>query len=348
MLERTYTALNFDDPARMACLVQISATAQSFFKKILPKGKTLKFSVEVDSDGKVQISTEKEPWEALARQMGIQARLDFLVGGYHVRLVDFTKLHQVSHEDLDHMVDALLLTKDCMVLDLMCGYGAVSERILENAKKKGLSIKLHCADLYLEQINRMKEDLRKQICDIRLIDARSLPYADNTFDVIFIKMGVHDVPHQDQKVVFDEVFRILKPGGRFVVWEILTNHSEEQDAFSAQINKKDSLAGYESFLIDRYFLRPDQLITLYKNSNFTEIEEVFCAHFKEGTQSRLDSELHNDQNKLNELNDFTRQCIPNNIRSSMHYEDSGNNISMVIPNRVFRAVKPFLKNHPGS
>ncbi|MDR3623656.1 MAG: methyltransferase domain-containing protein [Chlamydiales bacterium] len=339
MKRQKYVPLHFDSHNRVAVLAQISTEAQKFFNETIPAGEKLKISVEIDHNGDVQVFKEESTWGHIARAAGIQMRLNLLVGGYHVRIVDFSKLHQVNTEDLDRMVDALSLANGNIALDMMCGYGSLTERILEVSKKNEISIELYCADLYLEQLERIKESVKKQICDIRITDARCTSYPDNFFDAIAIKMGIHDVPRSDQGLIFDEAFRILKPGGRLVIWEVLTDRSEEQDAFSAQINKKDELAGYESFIIDRYFLRSDQVIALYKNSGFIEVEEVFSAHFSESSKSRLDSELHHDPHKLEELNQYIRKCTPENIRASMHYQDNGESISMTIPNRVFRAIK---------
>jgi SAM-dependent methyltransferase len=48
-------------------------------------------------------------------------------------------------------------------------------------------------------------------------DATGLPLASQAFDTVFMLGGVHHVPNRD--LLFKEVARILKPGGRFIFRE---------------------------------------------------------------------------------------------------------------------------------
>ncbi len=48
-------------------------------------------------------------------------------------------------------------------------------------------------------------------------DAQSLPFDDESFDVVTVAFGVRNLPDRDAN--FAEVFRVLKPGGRYVVLE---------------------------------------------------------------------------------------------------------------------------------
>jgi ubiquinone/menaquinone biosynthesis C-methylase UbiE len=45
-------------------------------------------------------------------------------------------------------------------------------------------------------------------------DATMLPLADNAFDTVIMLGGIHHVP--DRKALFEQVFRVLKPGGTFI------------------------------------------------------------------------------------------------------------------------------------
>jgi ubiquinone/menaquinone biosynthesis C-methylase UbiE len=58
----------------------------------------------------------------------------------------------------------------------------------------------------------------------RIIDAQSLPFADNSMDLVVCCFGYMFVP--DKPKAFAEVFRILKPGGIFLfaTWDKLENN----------------------------------------------------------------------------------------------------------------------------
>jgi ubiquinone/menaquinone biosynthesis C-methylase UbiE len=49
-------------------------------------------------------------------------------------------------------------------------------------------------------------------------DARSLPYADDTFDAVVVTTVLGEIP--DQQAALAEIARVLKPGGRLVVGEV--------------------------------------------------------------------------------------------------------------------------------
>lgn len=53
-------------------------------------------------------------------------------------------------------------------------------------------------------------------------DATSLPFADHSFDIVFIRGGIHHVPNMQG--VFSEVARVLKPQGRCIMLEPLEDN----------------------------------------------------------------------------------------------------------------------------
>lgn len=341
--KRKMLSTNFssDDASRVPTLLSVSEQAQQFLSKAQEAGSRVRFVLEFDEEGRFSSHLEADAeLAALANSQQLQLRGELIADGYNIRKVDFSKIHGVAGNDLGKLADAMEISDGAHVLDVMCGYGAVSAHILERSKKEGFSVELSMCDLHRVQLDRIPDDVRDGAKEVTVGDARNLPYADAKFDAVVLKMGLHEVPHIDQPLIFQEVFRVLKPGGRFVIWEVMPDTGEQQDAFTEQMQKKNELAGYESIVVDRYFTRGEQMPWLYEEAGFVGVKQVFEANFHQSTLGRLDSELGGDRNKLEELNEFVRRCTPESIRAEVDYKDEGDSISMKVPNRIFRANKP--------
>lgn len=340
---RKMLSANFatDEDSKIPTLLSVSERSQEFLKRAKETGSKVRIVLELDGDGVLSSSLEADPdMLGLAASFELQLRAELIADGYNIRKVDFSKIHGVAGEDLEKLADAMEISDGARVLDLMCGYGAVSAHILDRTEKERLKIELSMCDLHKVQLDRIPDAVRAMAADVTVGDARNLPYDDGVFDAVVIKMGLHEVPHIDQPLVFQNVFRVLKPGGRFVIWEVMPNTGEQQDAFTEQMQKKNELAGYESIVVDRYFTRGEQMPWLFEEAGFVDVKQVFEANFHQSTLGRLDSELGGDRHKLDELNAFVRRCTPASIRSEVDYLDEGDSISMKVPNRIFRATKP--------
>ncbi len=53
-------------------------------------------------------------------------------------------------------------------------------------------------------------------------DASALPFENKSFDIATVSFALHDMPLEIRKIAASEVYRILKPGGKFVVMDYFT------------------------------------------------------------------------------------------------------------------------------
>lgn len=101
------------------------------------------------------------------------------------------------------------------VLDLGCGYGRLSEKILREFPKSktfGIDVAQSYVDLYNKNLGpRGKANVG---------DIRKLPFKDNYFETVFmVTTLMYLVKKSDQTKAMKEIFRVLKPGGSFVFIE---------------------------------------------------------------------------------------------------------------------------------
>ncbi|MBN2621429.1 class I SAM-dependent methyltransferase [candidate division WOR-3 bacterium] len=52
-----------------------------------------------------------------------------------------------------------------------------------------------------------------------IMDVRMLKFLDNTFDTVTAFFSLMYIPEDDREQVFKEVYRVLKKGGHFVIWD---------------------------------------------------------------------------------------------------------------------------------
>ena len=107
-------------------------------------------------------------------------------------------------------------------LELGCGTGF----FLLNLMQAGVAERGHVTDLSPGMVAaavRNAEALGLPV-EGRVADAESLPYADDSFDLVVGHAVLHHIP--DVELALREVLRVLKPGGRFVFAGEPTRHGD--------------------------------------------------------------------------------------------------------------------------
>jgi ubiquinone/menaquinone biosynthesis C-methylase UbiE len=111
------------------------------------------------------------------------------------------------------------------LLDIACGTGrflSQAHRALPNAKLYGLDL----SPFYLARARKVLHD----VADVSLVaeNAEKMPFANDTFDAISSVFLFHELPKDARRAVMREAWRVLAPGGVFVVCDS-NQHAESSE-----------------------------------------------------------------------------------------------------------------------
>jgi ubiquinone/menaquinone biosynthesis C-methylase UbiE len=128
----------------------------------------------------------------------------------------------------------------CSVLDVGCGLGAIDELLVREygaASVVGIDVDpLLLADM---QARIERAQMTDRIRGVQVV-AGPLPFADNSFDVVFSKDSLVQIP--DKPAIFAEVLRVLRPGGRFIASDWLRGGGADYSAEMMEYFRLEGIA----------------------------------------------------------------------------------------------------------
>ena len=154
------------------------------------------------------------------------------------------------------------------VVDL--GSGAGFDCFLA-ANKTGKAGKIIGVDMTAQMIDTARENAKKgdyENVEFRLGEIENLPVADNTADLIISNCVINLSP--DKESVFQEAFRVLKPGGRIMISDIVLTE-ELLDVL------KQSLEGYVGCVSGA--MKREDYLGVIQEAGFQDVEIIGESNF---------------------------------------------------------------------
>jgi ubiquinone/menaquinone biosynthesis C-methylase UbiE len=142
------------------------------------------------------------------------------------RLIHWARLYDLGNRLLGRrgkrlrgvLADDLELRPGDRVLDVGCGPGRLSCVFAEQIAPTGA---VDGIDASVEMIKRARSHARKRRVAVtfQVAFAQDLPFPDATFDAVGCTLALHHVAQDDQRIAVEEMYRVLKPGGRLLIAE---------------------------------------------------------------------------------------------------------------------------------
>lgn len=163
-----------------------------------------------------------------------------------------------------------VLPSQIKILDVACGTG----RTLKNIRGMLPKASLYGVDLsaaYLRKANQLLSQDAGTLPQLVQGNAEELPYLDNYFHAVTSVFLFHELPPQARQNVINEAFRVVKPGGTFIICDSI-QMSDSPELAPAMENFSDTF--HEPYY--RHYTT-DDLAARLKEAGFTEISEQ--VHF---------------------------------------------------------------------
>jgi ubiquinone/menaquinone biosynthesis C-methylase UbiE len=137
-----------------------------------------------------------------------------------------TSIVHASGADLQGLLAVASLTGRERVLDVGCGAGHVTVGLAPTAAEV---VAIDLTPAMLAQTEKQVRDRGLTNVRVEPADAAALPFADASFDVAVSRYAAHHFA--DPMAVLHEVRRVLKPGGRWLLVDVVSPTSPMADTF---------------------------------------------------------------------------------------------------------------------
>ncbi|APV44759.1 demethylmenaquinone methyltransferase / 2-methoxy-6-polyprenyl-1,4-benzoquinol methylase [Dehalogenimonas formicexedens] len=106
------------------------------------------------------------------------------------------------------------------VLDICCGTGSTTAIIAEEVNQG----KIIGVDLSPDMLAVARKKVPAQWVGFERASVDALPFGDNSFDAVLCTYGLHEIPRAIRAGALKEVFRVLRPGGKFMTMDYNLPH----------------------------------------------------------------------------------------------------------------------------
>ena len=169
----------------------------------------------------------------------------------------------------------LMLMPPLVIADLGAGEGTVSQLLARRAKHV---IAVDNSEKMVEYGANLARNNAVENLEYRLGDLESLPIGDAEVDVALFSQSLHHAQHPATALA--EAHRILKPGGRVLVLDLLKHHFEEARAMYADLHLGFTKVDLQRLLKDAGFSNVS-LAVVHRETEAPHFETVLGVGYRD-------------------------------------------------------------------
>jgi len=154
----------------------------------------------------------------------------------------------------------LNIKKGDIVLDLGCGNGDNTSKLCEITGENGF---IYGLDITSEMIERANDKNRRANLRFMKGDIHNIPLESETVNVVLSNCVINH--SNDKKKVFEEIYRILKTGGHFLIGDVMSVDSLPVEISSDPEKIAECWGGA---------IPKQRYIAIVKESGFTNVKEL--------------------------------------------------------------------------
>ncbi|MGL5796121.1 MAG: class I SAM-dependent methyltransferase [Waterburya sp.] len=151
------------------------------------------------------------------------------------------------------------------VLDIACGTGRTL-KMIRGALPKAALFGTDLSPAYLRKANQLLSEIPGELPQLLQANAEKLPFLDNYFQGLTSVFLFHELPASARQEVINEAFRILQPGGVFVICDSM--QAIDSPDFQIMMNN------FPAIFHEPYYRHytTDNLEERLTNAGFTNVE----------------------------------------------------------------------------
>ena len=183
---------------------------------------------------------------------------------------------------INKMIKAADLKDGQIVLDAMAGNGNLTAHILRYCKNQNIQnlniTTLEFSRLQCEIAKKNIPNLNVNIFWGDILTLKSFETGEilpaESFDRILLKSANHEIPEFKQEDFYNNLFSLLKPGGKLIMLGFVFDDEEERNEFAVITKFKDSAAGMKYAAENRHFSTRAEINNHLQQVGFTSFYTV--------------------------------------------------------------------------